>query len=157
RNDVVIYPIDPVGATNEFGTAEMKRLSGLRAVAEDTGGLAVVNTSNFTGGFAEVMRDLSTYYLLGFEPDREDRGGSVHSIRVRVKRAGAVVRARTGYFSDAATQGPRPSRRVLPRGVTAAAVDALSRPVPTRGLQVDAATSAFKTAGRECAVIIDAH
>jgi len=155
RNGVAIYPIDPTGATTELGEDEMLRMGGLRAVAEDTGGLAVVNTSNFTGGFTEVMRDLSTYYLLGFEPDRDDRGHSFHSIRVRVKRPGVVVRARTGYYADASTRAvPRPA---LPRGVSAAAADALARPVPTRGLRVDVVTSAFKTTRRESTVVVGAH
>ena len=157
RNNVAIYPIDPVGVSTELGQDELNRMAGLRSVAEDTGGLAVVNTNNFAGGFAAVIQDLSVYYMLGYTPDREYREGSFHPITVRVKRSGVVVRARRGYYTGPAAGPSQPSRAALPRGVSTAIADALVRPLPTKDLRIDVLTSAFKTTRRERDVIISAR
>ena len=49
------------------------------------------------GVFARVARELSGYYLLGFEPTAEDRDGKPHRIRVEVKRPDVTVRARAQF------------------------------------------------------------
>ena len=46
-----------------------------------------------------IARELRSQYLLGYVPSRETTGErSWHSIDVTVNRAGAIVRARDGYF-----------------------------------------------------------
>jgi VWFA-related protein len=44
--------------------------------------------------FERIARELSGYYLLGFEPEGGDRDGKDHRIRVDVERPGLTVRSR---------------------------------------------------------------
>lgn len=156
RNNVAVYAVDPTGSSAALGTDEVIRMAGLRAVAEDTGGLAIVNTSNFDDGFAEIVRDVSSYYLLGYTPAEESREGTFRSIRVRVTRPDVTVRARTGYYAGGATRAS-PARASLPSAVSPAAAAALARPVATRGLKVSVVTTAFKSADDLQPVVIGAH
>lgn len=78
-------------------------------MAEDTGGIAVVNTNDIDAGFARIVRDNSSYYLLGYSPAIEHDDGRFREIEVRVRRPGVSVRARRGYFaSEAARATPAP-------------------------------------------------
>ena len=119
RHNVAIYPIDLLGLTNRMtgpldlrmgrNGEELKRMSALRAIAEDTGGEAVVGTNNYEQMFAQIATDTSTYYLLGYQPSVYHCDGRFHTITVRVKRAGAVVRARRGYFAPEPRNTSTPS------------------------------------------------
>ena len=111
RHHVVIYPIDPRGLTTRRGGRELMRMGALRALAEDTGVEAIVGTNDFEKGYARIVREMSTYYLLGYYPQVTHRDGRFHSIRVRVKRPGVSIRARKGYFADE----PLPESPLAPR------------------------------------------
>jgi hypothetical protein len=47
--------------------------------------------------FGRIARELSGYYLVGFEAVEADRDGLTHKIDVRVRRRGALVRARLAF------------------------------------------------------------
>jgi VWFA-related protein len=154
RNNVAIYAIDPAGLQITMGQRELDRLSGLRLVAEDTGGLAVVNTNNFRDGFTNIVRDNSTYYVLGYTPATDYRDGKYHPVTVRIKRSGRyTVRQRGGYTAPA-PDSPAVALTAPPSGASAAARDALRLPVPVRGLNVTIFNAAFKGATREESVLI---
>jgi VWFA-related protein len=114
RHNVAIYPVDLRGLTNRlsppqavsFGRSgeELKRMSALRVVAEDTGGEAVVGTNNYAEMFGRIASHTSTYYLLGYQPAVVRCDGRFHAITVRVKQAGAAVTARRGYFAPEANK-----------------------------------------------------
>src|SRR5262249_18789984 len=80
-----------------------------QTLAENTDGLAIVNSNNLSRGFKRVVDDLSSYYLLGYYSTGK-LDGKFHAISVRVKRPGVSVRARRGYL--AAT--PATSSNVVP-------------------------------------------
>jgi VWFA-related protein len=124
RHHVVIYPIDPTGLTTRMGGRELRRMAGYRMLAEDTGVEAIVGTNDFEKGYARIVREMSTYYLLGYYPRIQHQDGRFHSIRVRVKRPNLTVRARQGYFA----YEPAPVRLRPPRAPDAveAALDSLS-------------------------------
>ncbi len=73
------------------------RLDSLRLLADNTDGLAVINTNDLNGGARRIAQDLSSYYLLGYYSANEALDGKWRTIRVRVKRPGVDVRARKGY------------------------------------------------------------
>jgi hypothetical protein len=60
RHNVAIYPIDSAGLTADPREnppdRPLKRIAALRAVAEDTGGEAIVNTDNFRAAYEQVVR-----------------------------------------------------------------------------------------------------
>lgn len=102
RNRVTIYPIEAMGARWVRGTTLQEarirnRQDGLRFLAEETGGTTMLNAAQPGQALAQTLApDLSTYYSLGYRPQRsaDDRE---HKIEVRVKRKGATVRHRRWY------------------------------------------------------------
>ncbi len=68
-------------------------------MADETDGRAIVNRNDLGGGLAQMMRDASAYYLLGYSSAAAPTDGRFHQIRVRVKRPGVEVRARKGYWA----------------------------------------------------------
>jgi hypothetical protein len=149
RNNVAIYPIEPLGV----GGATLDQQAALRLVAEDTGGEAVVNTNNFTRGYERIVRDNSTYYLLGYYPTAEHKDGKFHNISVRVKRAGLTVRARRGYYAPDATTKPRAPLAVASE-LTPEASRALRSPLPTNGLTMDVFAVPFKGDAKKGSVLL---
>lgn len=84
------------------------------SVAVDSGGLVLRNTNDFAGAFAEIAKDTSTYYVLGYSPPAP-RDGTFRRITVRVRRPGVTVRARKGYVADAGQfTSARPSGAAAP-------------------------------------------
>jgi len=134
--------------------AEMDRRSALQVVAEDTGGLSVIGTNNFAAGFQNIVRDNSTYYVLGYAPAKEYRDGKFHGVQVRVKRPGLfTVRSRKGYTAPASDSRTAPTP-ALPEGVSVAARDALRMPLPVRGLNVSLFSASFRGTDRDQSVVI---
>ncbi len=70
--------------------------SGTEHVAENTGGASVRNTNDLFGGLTRVAEESSTYYLLGYQPEKSP-DGKWHKLEVKVARPGARVRTRHGY------------------------------------------------------------
>jgi VWFA-related protein len=70
--------------------------TGLELVADIAGGTVIrVRGTSPDMAFDRIMRETSSYYVLGVESADEDRDGRPHPIRVRVKRRGAEVRSRS--------------------------------------------------------------
>lgn len=98
------------------------RLDSLRTLAENTDGLAIVNSNDLSRGFRRIVDDLSSYYLLGYySTGRLD--GKFHSITVRVKRAGVSVRARRGYLAATAAEATAEARTAPTRTADPAAAE----------------------------------
>ncbi len=158
RANVAIYAIDPRGLTSpdqdlvfannnpgaddrslgDLGSRSAARefqmsQNSLRQLAAETGGIAVLNQNDFTGAFDRIVRDNSSYYVLGYYSTNERRDGRFRSVTVRVNRPGAQVRSRRGYL---AARGRAPETVVKPgtSPLVAAAIDAMSSPVVVRGI-----------------------
>ena len=157
NNNVTIHPVDPAGLTNDLGMGELVRQASMREVAEETGGRVLVNSNNFSDVFAAIVRDASTYYLLGYTPEPEQTDGQFHAIDVRIKRKGLTVRARRGYYAPDPKALPPKPLPVPPEGVSLAARDALRKPVATPGLGIDVTTTSFRGNGKDSSVVITAH
>lgn len=65
-------------------------------LAKETGGFVVTATNDIFGAVEKIGREQDQYYVLSYSaPATMD--GSCHSLKVKVKRGGAVVRARSRY------------------------------------------------------------
>jgi VWFA-related protein len=116
RNNASIYALDPRGLTPfeydidavpggasiSFDTdrrALQLTQDTLRVLAEQTDGRAIVNRNGLLQGLGQLIRDSSSYYLLGYNSTQAQNDGKFHEIKVRVKRSGLDVRARKGYWA----------------------------------------------------------
>jgi VWFA-related protein len=127
RASVVIHAIDPRGMPNynltaADNTAGMSRRrvarvpaqredevmhteEGMFALAEETGGLFLHDTSDLAGALRKAAEDSDGYYLIGYHPDVntfENGNGrpKFHRTEVKVKRSGLHVRSREGFFGE---------------------------------------------------------
>ena len=89
-------PASLLRTSSALGSATVGSLS--ERIANETGGfVSVVKPGeNITSRFQRALEDFRSSYVLYFTPRGVDRGGA-HTLDVRVKRAGAEVRARRGY------------------------------------------------------------
>ena len=74
-----------------------RRLDNLQVLANNTDGLAVVNSNDLEKGLRRMADDLTSYYLLGYYSTNAKLDGRYRNIKVRVNRPGVDVRARKGY------------------------------------------------------------
>ena len=114
RNNASIYSLDPRGlAPFEFSIddtfggppsfdTDRRTLQAtqdtLRVLAEETDGRAIVNRNDLAGGLAQIVRDSSFYYLIGYNSEVSN-DGKFHEIDVRVKQPRMDVRARRGFWA----------------------------------------------------------
>jgi VWFA-related protein len=133
RFNVAIYSVDPRGLAGfEFDinenvgiTTDAKYLAStmdtLRVLSENTDGRAIVNRNDLASGMAQITRDSSAYYLIGYNSTQAPTDGKFHEIKVRVKRPGVQVRARKGYWAMTASDAARalaPAKEAPPSAVT---------------------------------------
>lgn len=101
RNRITVYPIEGYGVRTVRGTAIQEvlvgsRQDGLRFLAQDTGGRVMLNAGDPVSALRLMGEDLSSYYSLGYQPDRP--GDEMeHKIEVKVKARDAQVRHRQWY------------------------------------------------------------
>jgi VWFA-related protein len=118
RNNASFYPIDPRGLaafdapmgpeappTIPVDLAMLnQRGEILRTLAENTDGVAVVNTNDLDRGLQRIADDFTSYYLLGYYSTNTKLDGQFRRITVRVRRPGVDVRARRGYRAATAEE-----------------------------------------------------
>jgi VWFA-related protein len=110
RSNVAIYTLDPRGlAAFEYdidqGVGQQRDKAGLdqglntlRTLAEETDGRAIINSNDLERGLKQMVRDASSYYLLGYTT-QAPTDGKFHEIKVRLKRKDLQVRARKGFWA----------------------------------------------------------
>jgi len=106
---------------------------GLRYLADETGGLAYFNQNDISAGIRRVLNDQS-YYLVGYEPDDETfnaKQSRYNKFEVKVKREGAKVRYRSGFFGISEEQIVKPKL-----SVTDAMIGALTSPFAVNDVAV---------------------
>ena len=101
--EVMIYAI---GLQSEFMGQRTKPDSGLRRLADETGGgyFELKRTSDLGPTFTRVAQELHSQYVLGFEAPLLD--GKVHKLTVKMKQTGMTARARRSYVASAAQAAP---------------------------------------------------
>ena len=147
RGNTAIYAVDPRGlAVSEFDVSQptistrtdaralRTTIDTLRTLAEETDGRAIVNQNEVGPGLRQMVRDSSTYYLIGYSSTQAPSDGKFHEIKVRVKRDGIRVRARKGYWALTADDVARVSAAALDPGPPSEVEAALAAIVePRRG------------------------
>ena len=109
RANATLYTIDPRGLVAgsdldeqldpvEFGEHVRKTQDSLRVLAEQTGGIAVVNQNNFDKALKRIDAETSDYYMLGYSSTNPDPMKRTRKIEVKlVNRPGVSVWSRTSY------------------------------------------------------------
>ena len=114
RNGITIYSIDGRGLINgmspnpsaahqeaarstTFDTGE----DGPTILTANTGGFMVRFLDDMGQAFGRIVRDTSTYYVIGYQPDNPTLDGKVRKIEVRADVPGVKVRARKSYAAIA--------------------------------------------------------
>jgi ribosomal protein S21 len=80
-------------------------------IAEDTGGLAVVNQNDFDKALKRIDAESSDYYVLGYYSSNPDPSHRRRKIEVRVKRSDVNLVHRTEYV----VKPPPPAAPATPR------------------------------------------
>jgi len=136
RSNVVFYTVNPGGlqvfdyAISErvLGTGNINespiaqgmnnindRVGSMQTLANNTDGIAVLNTNDLKAGLQRVSDSLRAYYLLGYYSTNKAFDGRPRRIKVTVKQPGVEVTARRGYTApDAAERAARAAAEANP-------------------------------------------
>jgi VWFA-related protein len=114
RGGTTIYSIDGRGLINGLSpNPDVVMRTRARSTAFDTGedgptiltagtgGMMVRNTDDMSRAFGLIVRDTSTYYVIGYQPDNSTMDGKFRKIEVKSKVPNLKVRARKGYAAIA--------------------------------------------------------
>jgi len=108
RANATIYTIDPRGLVGmpdiddnvdpvEFQEYISNSISSLRVLAEQTGGIAVVNQNDFDKALKRIDAETSDYYMLGYYSTNPDPLKRTRQIDVKIKRKDVDVWSRKSY------------------------------------------------------------
>jgi VWFA-related protein len=108
RANATVYSIDPRGLVGgpdldenldpvEWGNYIRKSQDSLRVLADETGGLAVVNQNDFDRALKRIDAETSDYYMLGYYSTNPDPLRRRRAIEVKVKRPNVEVKSRKAY------------------------------------------------------------
>jgi VWFA-related protein len=108
RANATMYTIDPRGLVagpdldQQVETAEWydyvrETQDSLRVLAEQTGGIAVVNQNDFDKALKRIDAETSDYYVLGYYSSNPDPLKRTRKIEIKTARPGANVWSRTSY------------------------------------------------------------
>jgi VWFA-related protein len=177
RANVGIYAVDPRGLTQlgdetiaiaslsdnpqvrEGSPAAFQRelllaQESLIALADETGGMAVVRTNDIPGALARMASENSTYYLLGYQTDASRSPGRFRKIEVRVKRPGLQVRARRGYIPPDAKALAKKREADTKAGTSPALRAALNNPLPIGDVPLRVFAAPFKGVSKNSSVLL---
>ena len=129
---------------------------GLEQLAAQTRGTLATVSGSANTAFDRLGRELSGYYLLGFEPNDADRRGKEHRIRVQVKPRGLTVRARpTFVLREAETAIATATAAMTPMEQL---TEVLRQPLPNRGLPMRVASyTSIDSSSAKVRVVISAE
>jgi hypothetical protein len=79
-----------------FATQEV-----MATLSTDTGGKAFFDSNDFAPAFAQVQRDTSAYYAIGFHSSNPARDGRYRKLTIKINRPGIRLEYRPGYYAPA--------------------------------------------------------
>ena len=116
--------------------AAWENQDGLDYLARETGGIAIKNNNDLSGGIKRVLDDQRGFYLIGYRPDNatfDPRTGrrTFHKLSLKITRPGKFnVRMRNGFF------GVTEAERTEPRTLGQEMVAALTSPFGATGVHL---------------------
>lgn len=94
--------------TNQLDEAMLTRRTdlfdsqqGLNFLAQQTGGVAIRNNNDLSGGIKKMLEDQQGYYLLAYHPDEktfDPKRARFNKLQIKVTRPGLKVRYRSGFY-----------------------------------------------------------
>lgn len=108
RANATLYTIDPRGLIGgseidqqvnptDWSSYVQKTQNSLRTLAEQTGGIAVVNQNDFDKALKRIDAETSDYYVLGYYSSNPDPTVRTRKLEVKVKRDNVSVWSRRSY------------------------------------------------------------
>jgi VWFA-related protein len=79
-----------------FATQEV-----MASLSSDTGGKAFFDSNDFAPAFAQVQKDTSAYYAIGFHSSNPVRDGRYRKLTIKINRPGIKLEYRPGYYAPA--------------------------------------------------------
>ena len=73
----------------------------MATLSSDTGGKAFFDSNDFAPAFAQVQRDTSAYYAIGFHSSNPARDGKYRKLTIKINRPGMKLEYRPGYYAPA--------------------------------------------------------
>jgi len=73
----------------------------MSTLSVDTGGKAFFDSNDFAPAFAQVERDTSAYYAIGFHSTNPARDGRYRKLTIKINRPGVKLEYRPGYYAPA--------------------------------------------------------
>ena len=125
RANLAIYSVDTRGlqAVTPFGDASTGSLRGssgfngasltnnmnanfasqevMATLSSDTGGKAFFDSNDFAPAFAQVQKDSSEYYAIGFHSSNPARDGKYRKLTVKINQPDIKLEFRQGYYAPA--------------------------------------------------------
>jgi VWFA-related protein len=99
QQNVSFYPVTPAGlqapVTKAAADYVRQTTDDLISLANETDGIAIVNTNDLDAGMKRIADDLAAYYVLGYYTTNTKFDGGVRKITVKLK--GKPIRARRQY------------------------------------------------------------
>jgi VWFA-related protein len=130
KENVSFYVVTPMGlraptVVNE--RAVRRATDDLGLLANETDGIAILNTNDLSAGMKKIADDLAAYYVLGYYTTNTTFDGGVRSIKVRLKATGKAVRARRQYRAPTQAEIAALAAGV---GASSSSVQAVAAPSP---------------------------
>jgi VWFA-related protein len=89
-------------ARNAFASARAEARGpddAARYLAEESGGFAVINTNSLSAGFARLVSESSSYYLVGYYSTNTAADGTLRVNRITTSRTGVRIMHRRAYLA----------------------------------------------------------
>lgn len=160
----LIVPFDEASAgfgyhvnNSELGATPVNidNQTSLNAMAEKTGGVALLGSNDVEGILNQAISDSHNYYLIAYHTSNPKMDGKFRKIEVKVNRPGVKIRHRPGYTAYEPNKGATPELKgdleeaaISP--VTQSAVKLMAQVLPAEGqslnvaVQIDAGGVSFR-------------
>jgi len=144
---VVSTPFSPQQSTKSVSNRNVTGVDSLKALSNNTGGFAIVETNDPQPAFTQIFRENRSYYLLAYASSTSRVEGRYRKIDVRVDRPGVTVRARNGYFE--------PDRKKMKKAAAAPSSPnaALAAPIGRADISTQVTAAPFAIPGKRQAAV----